>query len=64
MDHFVVTLRLEVKNSIAPSAVMSMSPYFDFVPYSPPNEKGSRGTGIPAETCFVSTVPMFVPSLS
>ena len=32
MDHLVVTLRREVKNSIAPSAVMSMSPNFDLVP--------------------------------
>ena len=33
-----------------PSPVMSMSPYFDLVPYNPPNEKGSLGTGIPMLT--------------
>ena len=43
--HLLVTLMQLEKKCMAPSAVMSKSPYFDRVPYNPPNENGSRGTG-------------------
>jgi hypothetical protein len=44
-----VTLTRFEKNSIPASPVISMSPNLDRVPYRPPNEKGSRGTGMPAQ---------------
>lgn len=47
--HLDVTLMRFEKNSIPPSPVISMSPNLDRVPYKPPNEKGSRGTGMPAQ---------------
>mmetsp|Transcript_27320 Transcript_27320/g.42924 ORF Transcript_27320/g.42924 Transcript_27320/m.42924 type:complete len:134 (+) Transcript_27320:69-470(+) len=50
LGHLLVILIRLVKNSIAPSPVISMSPYLDLVPYNPPNEKGSLGTGIPMLT--------------
>lgn len=46
IGHLLVTLMRFEKNSMAPSPVMSMSPYLLRVPYNPPKEKGSRGTGI------------------
>ena len=42
--HLLVTLIQLEKKCMAPSAVMSKSPYFDRVSYKPPKEKGSRGT--------------------
>ena len=53
MGHLLVILMRLEKNSIAESPVMSMSPYLLLVPYNPPNEKGSLGTGM----------PMFTPSM-
>lgn len=47
---YYCTLRLLVKNSMAPSAVTSKSPYLLRVPDSPPKAKGSRGTGMPTLT--------------
>lgn len=46
--HFVVILRRSVKNSIAPSPVISQSP--NLLAFMPPNENGSRGTGTPMLT--------------
>ena len=50
MLHLVVILRRRVKNSSAPSPVMSCSPNLERVPSIPPKEKGSRGTGTPMLT--------------
>jgi hypothetical protein len=41
-----ILIRFE-KNDIAPSPVISISPYLLCVPYNPPKLNGSRGTGIP-----------------
>lgn len=45
-----ITFRRLVKNSMAPSEVMSQSPYLLAVPDNPPKANGSRGTGIPMLT--------------
>jgi hypothetical protein len=42
IGHLLVTLIRLVKNSIAPSPVISMSPYLLLVPYKPPNENGYK----------------------
>ena len=44
------TLRRFEKNSMAPSPVISLVPNLLRVPYMPPKEKGSLGTGIPMLT--------------
>lgn len=56
-------LILSVKNSTAPSPVMSApppSPYLDRVPAKPPNEKGSLGTGMPTFTPSIAALNLSV----
>jgi len=50
VGHLLVILIRFEKNSTAASPVMSRSPYLLRVPYNPPNENGSRGTGMPMLT--------------